>query len=97
MDHILQPPVGYVVAKASHLQNKGEQWQGEESLTRKSEGGISQVELSVCVCVCVCTCAPGEFSLVLAPLIFFALPFISFLCVLAIYFPENMIKTLPFY
>jgi len=38
---------GYVVAKASHHQNKGEQWQGEESLTRKSERGINQVELSV--------------------------------------------------
>ena len=60
MDHILQPPVGYVVAKASHLQNKGEQWQGEESLTRKSEGGISQVELSVCVCVCVCVCVSAH-------------------------------------
>ena len=29
----------------------------------------------------------------LAPLIFFALPFISFLCLLATYFPEKVIKS----
>lgn len=51
-----------------------------------------------CVSVCVSAHVHQEnlaFLKALAPLIFFALPFISFLCLLATYFPEKVIKPLP--